>query len=125
MDEKIMIAASELVETVEKYLKQAVSRSILCLKLADLKKALQEEQPDVDLWKEIHGYFNPHEMELQFDRSKGNTILKPEQLFNFASHFYSLGLDARKEESVGVAESPSKTFPRVNEFDCGSSYRHG
>ena len=45
MDEKIMIAASELVETVEKYLKQAVSRSILCLKLAALKEALQEEQP--------------------------------------------------------------------------------
>ena len=34
------------------------------------------------------------------------------------------GFNARKEESVGVAESPLKTFPRVNEFDCGSSYRH-
>ncbi len=45
MDEKILKAASELVETVEKYLKQGVSRSILCLKLAALKKALQEEQP--------------------------------------------------------------------------------
>lgn len=43
MDEKILKAASELVETVEKYLKQGVSRSILCLKLAALKKALQEE----------------------------------------------------------------------------------
>ena len=43
MDEKILKAASELVETVEKYLKQAVSRSILCLKLAELKEALQEE----------------------------------------------------------------------------------
>lgn len=36
-----------------------------------------------------------------------------------ARHFYELGLNARKEEFVGVAESPSKTFPRVNEFDCG------
>ena len=43
---------------------------------------------------------------------------------NFARHFYELGLNAKKEESVSVAESPSKTFPRVNEFDCGSSYRH-
>ena len=43
MDEKILIAASELMETVEKYLKQAVSRSILCLKLAELKKALHSE----------------------------------------------------------------------------------
>ena len=27
-------------------------------------------------------------------------------------------------EIVGVAESPSKTFPRVNEFEVGASYRH-
>lgn len=27
------------------------------------------------------------------------------------------------EEFVGVAESPSKTFPRVNEFETGASYR--
>jgi hypothetical protein len=33
-------------------------------------------------------------------------------------------VDLEKEELVGVAESPLKTFPRVNEFDCGSSYRH-
>ena len=39
-------------------------------------------------------------------------------LETIARHFYSLGLDARKKESVGVAESPSKTFPRMNEFDC-------
>ena len=58
----------------------------------------QQEQPEVDLWKEIHRYFNPHGMSLQFDRSKGNTILKPDQLFNFARHFYELRLNARKEE---------------------------
>lgn len=56
-----------------------------------------EEQPEVDLWKEIHVYFNPYGMELQFDRSKGNTILKPEQLIDFARHFYELGFDARKK----------------------------
>ena len=28
------------------------------------------------------------------------------------------------KEDVGVAESPSKTFPRVNEFETGASYRH-
>ena len=63
-------------------------------------ESLQQEQPEVDIWKEIHKYFNPHGMELQFDRSKGNTILKPEQLFNFASHFAEWGaihLNARKE----------------------------
>ena len=26
-------------------------------------------------------------------------------------------------EIVGIAESPSKTFPRVNEFETGASYR--
>ena len=33
-------------------------------------------------------------------------------------------VDLKKEEFVGVAESPLKTFPRVNEFECGGSYRH-
>lgn len=32
--------------------------------------------------------------------------------------------DLEKEEFVGVAESPLKTFPRVNDFECGGSYRH-
>lgn len=32
-------------------------------------------------------------------------------------------LTHRNEEFVGVAESPSKTFPRVNEFETGASYR--
>lgn len=27
------------------------------------------------------------------------------------------------EEFVGVAESPSKTFSRVNQFEVGASYR--
>lgn len=26
-------------------------------------------------------------------------------------------------ENVGVAESPLKTFPRINEFEVGASYR--
>ena len=33
-------------------------------------------------------------------------------------------VDFEKEEFVGVAESPLKTFPRVNDFECGGSYRH-
>jgi hypothetical protein len=27
------------------------------------------------------------------------------------------------DEIVGVAESPLKTFPRINEFEVGASYR--
>ena len=53
-----------------------------------------EKEPEVDLEKEIHGYFNPYRMNLQFDRSKGNTIFKPEQLIKFARHFYELGKSA-------------------------------
>lgn len=33
-------------------------------------------------------------------------------------------VDFEKKEFVGVAESPLKTFPRVNDFECGGSYRH-
>ena len=33
-------------------------------------------------------------------------------------------VDLEKEEFVDVAESPLKTFPRVNDFECGGSYRH-
>lgn len=66
--------------------------------LPSAAKYIQREQSEVDLWKEIHKYFNPHGMELQFDRSKENTILKPKQLFNFARHFWNKGYNARKEK---------------------------
>lgn len=33
-------------------------------------------------------------------------------------------VDLEKEEYVGVAESPLKTFQRVNEFEYGANYRH-
>ena len=57
--------------------------------------ALEELLSFIDsLEKEIHGYFNPYRMNLQFDRSKGNTIFKPEQLIKFARHFYELGKSA-------------------------------
>ena len=62
----------------------------------------EQKQQEMDLEKEIDRYFNPHGMALQFDRSKGNTILKPEQLIKFARHFAEWGaihLNARKEES--------------------------
>ena len=76
-------------------------RRAICLgNLRNIITPLYHEQPEpeVDLEKEIHRYFNPHGMELQFDRSKGNTILKPEQLIKFARHFYELGKASRKED---------------------------
>ena len=33
-------------------------------------------------------------------------------------------VELEKEEYVGVAESPLKTFQRVNELEDGASYRH-
>ena len=60
-------------------------------------RELVNHKSKVDLEKEIHRYFNPRGMSLQFDRSKGNTILNPEQLIDFARHFYEIGR-ARKEE---------------------------
>lgn len=83
-------------QIVDIYDSKAILRKDELQKLLSFIDYLQQEQPEVDLEKEIHMYFNPHGMELQFDRSKGNTILKPEQLIDFARHFYSLGLNARK-----------------------------
>jgi hypothetical protein len=60
-------------------------------RIRDKKNQFQREQPEEDIWKEIHKYFNPHGMKLQFDRGKGNTILRPKQLFNFARHFAEWG----------------------------------
>lgn len=81
----------------------------------------EQEQPEVDLEKEIEDYW-----EKICDDEFGELILKERETAWFddiARHFYELGRTG-SEESVSVAESPSKTFPRVNEFDCGSSYRH-
>lgn len=97
MDEKIMIAASELVETVEKYLKQAVSRSILCLKLAALKEALQQEQPEVDedfFFDEVlkvYDYNNKYPPRSEEELTMLETI---------ARHFYELG----SEELIKIKE---------------------
>lgn len=121
-----------------------------CMKLRGFINArLSNEQPEVDLEKEIHAYAM---LELEplkiYDANVGITITM-HQLYQCAKHFYSLGLsqkgeqpeggcsekpndllreqpevDLEKEEFVGVAESPLKTFPRVNDFECGGSYRH-
>lgn len=39
-------------------------------------------------------------------------------------NWYCPNCDGNCEEEISIKESPSKTFPRVNEFDRGSSYRH-
>lgn len=38
-------------------------------------------------------------------------------------NWYCPDCDGNCEEEIGVKEPPSKTFPHINEFDTGSSYR--
>lgn len=56
---------------------------------------------------------------LQQEQPKGGCLEKPNNLLREQTD-----VDFEKEEFVGVAESPLKTFPRVNDFECGGSYRH-
>lgn len=75
-----------------------------------------KEQPEVDLENFISDFFDKKDAE-------NNGRWSEDDIVEAITKAYELGR-ARKEESVSIAESPSKTFPRVNEFDCGSSYRH-
>ena len=64
-----------------------VGRSVLC-ELKDEIKSIQQEQPEVDLEKEIKEKY-----------SRDTSTLKTrEQYKKLAIHFYELGLNARKEE---------------------------
>lgn len=56
---------------------------------------------------------------LQQEQPEGGCSEKPNNLLREQPK-----VDFDKEEFVGVAESPLKTFPRVNDFECGGSYRH-
>lgn len=45
------------------------------------------------------------------------------KMFNYDADRDAINELKSMEEFVGVAESPLKTFPRVNEFEVGASYR--
>ena len=45
------------------------------------------------------------------------------KMFNYDADRDAINELKSMEGFVGVAESPSKTFPRVNEFEVGASYR--
>ena len=51
-----------------------------------------------------------------------NSQLLPDLTYDNSPQEVELKL-MNEKEIVGVAESPLKTFPRVNEFEAGSSYR--
>lgn len=55
---------------------------------------LQQEQPEVDLEKEIERVVEQYN-----SLANGSRVMKPSGIEKIARHFYELGLNARKEES--------------------------
>lgn len=45
------------------------------------------------------------------------------KMFNYDADKDAINELKSMEEFIGVVESPSKTFPRINEFETGESYR--
>lgn len=90
------------------------------IRFFELYDEYMQGQPEVDLEK-LGGIarhliaVKDHEEDMRLDEGEWRLL----ERIGYPERF-----NARKEESVSVAESQSKTFPRVNEFDCGSSYRH-
>ena len=71
------------------------------------KEMLKEKDFRGDQWRLAYNAF-------MCGFGRGIAVKKQEQPY----------VDLEKEEFVGVAESPLKTFQRVNEFEVGASYRH-
>ena len=78
------IAADERNEEVAEYYR---GKEVAYDETSTLITSLQQEQPEVDLEKEITNYYQ---------RIKGNSL--EDAFCTIASHFYELGLKARKEE---------------------------
>ena len=84
----IMIPPDVTIEGIESLLKQ-------------VKKKLQQEQPEVDFEKEMDSYFNEH-----FSPCVDGTLISERtgmeidgnDYDDIARHFYELGFNARKEE---------------------------
>lgn len=108
-------------------------RAAMCDDILKKLDSLQQEQPkgNLEYWLEhfgmpkenidncitqiAQGYGACRYLEgIQHGAEAVNEIAKQEQS----------EVDFYEKEHVGVAESPSKTFPRVNDFECGGSYRH-
>ncbi len=67
----------------------------------ELITSLQQEQPEVDLWKEIDKYFSKW---VQGASDEGcfnadSQLISIYDCHRIARHFYELGLNARKEEN--------------------------
>ena len=138
IDERMAKFAELEKETEPDYMDTAIfyqGKSKMCSEILTLIDSLQQEQPD-DLASLISEATNVAKRIVDWD-SFYNSL--PQNLRNkYTSKAWCEILEAlstmkeqeqsevdlKKEEFVGVAESPLKTFPRVNEFECGGSYRH-
>lgn len=106
----------------------AVTKTAVCVKIKKLIATLQQDKETLELcsqvWWEDRGWIMiPPDVTLSGIESLLNQIKRKRELGQDEEQEQP-EVDLEKEEFVGVAESPLKTFPRVNEFDCGSSYRH-
>lgn len=100
---------------------------LVALAKEELLKSLQQEQPKVQNGKFVFPKY-------LYARTKDNKTIDMsyapqdmtavEYIRNDFVEQEQPDVDLEKEEFVGVAESPLKTFPRVNDFECGGSYRH-
>jgi hypothetical protein len=106
----------------------------ICEELLGCIAPLQQEQPDNEDIDKVAQELYEHLYELKrrnnvptnlYDKQEISALWKAgiEYAYNHPKQEQP-EVDLEKEEFVGVAESPLKTFPRVNDFECGGSYRH-
>lgn len=109
------IDTNKLIAEIEKYENSAIDaynplgedadfwhgKVVACEDLKTFITSLQQEQPEVDLEKEMDSYFNEH-----FSPCVDGTLISERtgmeidgnDYDDIARHFYELGLNARKEE---------------------------
>lgn len=87
-----------------------------------MNKPILKDLKELKYWSDETSYRGySHELTYAKLDEDGNPVeLFPEVTFENSPKEVELKL---VEEVVGVAESPLKTFPRVNEFETGASYR--
>ena len=129
---KQLIDAEKLIAEIEKRQEELSDHNFHSMaeeydNILDIIASLQQEQPEAQNGKFVFPKY-------LYARTKDNKTIDMsyasqdmtavEYIRNDFVEQEQSEVDLEKEEFVGVAESPSKTFPRVNDFECGGSYRH-
>ena len=79
---------------------QTDTMSEFCKMMKETIDSLQQEQPEVDLEKEIEFAIPQPYSFLELGTFNAESVYSREQMVAFARHFYELGLNARKEEQL-------------------------